>query len=105
MRQLAHDYPEYATPASQAQVLPFWQAPRGPQQFLIGALAMLQAVMLLLLLAVCGNTANLMLARASARHREVGVRLTLGAGPWRVVSLLLTENLLLGGCSAPRSAR
>ena len=47
------------------------------------------------LLAVCGNTANLMLARASARYREVGVRLTLGAGPWRVASLLLTENLLL----------
>ena len=51
--------------------------------------------MLLLLLAVCGNTANLMLARASARYREVGVRLTLGAGPWRVVSLLLMENLML----------
>ena len=94
MRQLAHDYPE-TNKGVEGQVLNFWQAPRGPQQFLISALAILQAVMLLLLLAVCGNTANLMLARASARHREVGVRLTLGAGPWRVVSLLLTENLLL----------
>ena len=94
MRQLAHDYPE-TNKAIHAQVLRFWQAPRGPQQFLISALAVLQAVMLLLLLAVCGNTANLMLARASARSREIGVRLTLGAGPWRVVSLLLTENLLL----------
>ena len=67
------------------------------------ALAMLQGVMLLLLLAVCGNTANLMLARASARHREVGVRLALGAGPWRVVSLLLTENVAAG--AARRRAR
>ena len=103
MRQLAHDYPE-ASGGVQARVLRFWQAPRGPQQFLIGALAILQGVMLLLLLAVCGNTANLMLARASARHREVGVRLTLGAGPWRVVSLLLTENLMLAALGAALGA-
>jgi macrolide transport system ATP-binding/permease protein len=94
MRQLAHDYPE-TNKAMLARVLPFWQAPRGPQQFFVSALAILQGIMLLLLLAVCGNTANLMLARASARYREVGVRLTLGAGPWRVVSLLLMENLML----------
>ncbi len=94
MRQLALDYPD-TNKGIRSEVLPFWRAPHGPQQFLVGALAVLQIVMLLLLLAVCGNTANLMLARASARHREVGVRLTLGAGPWRVASLLLTENLLL----------
>src|SRR5204862_7807569 len=94
MRQLAHDCPD-TNGTMQAEVLSFWQAPRGPQRFLVSALAILQAVMLLLLLAVCGNTANLMLARASARYRETGVRLALGAGPWRLVRLLLTQNLML----------
>lgn len=95
MAQFAHDFPE-SNKGMAGEVRAFWQAPRGPQQYFVAALAMLQGVMLIVLLAVCGNTANLMLARASARYREVGVRLTLGAGPWRVVSLLLTENVMLG---------
>jgi predicted permease len=94
MRQLAHEYPQ-TNADLQAEVLPFWQAPRGPQRMLASALLMLQAVLLLLLLAVCGNTANLMLARASARHREMGMRLALGAPPWRVATLLLTETLTM----------
>src|SRR4030095_13706682 len=80
----------------QAEVLPFWQAPRGPQRMLATSLGILQAIMLVLLLAVCGNTANLVLARASARHREGGVRLALGAGRARIAWLILGENLLLG---------
>ena len=103
MGRLAHDYPE-SNRAVSGEVRAFWRAPRGPQQFFVGALALLQAVLLLLLLAVCGNTANLMLARASARYREIGVRLTLGAGPWRVVSLLLTENLVLAVLGAALGA-
>jgi putative ABC transport system permease protein len=95
MRDLARAYPE-TNATLQAEVLPFWQAPRGPQRMLATALAILQGVLLILLLAVCGNTANLVLARASTRHREMGVRLALGAGPWRVVSLILAENILLG---------
>ena len=94
MRQLSREYPE-TNATMEAEVLPFWQFSRGPQRFLVTALAFLQAIMLLLLVAVCGNTANLMLARASARQREMGMRLALGAGPWRIVRLLLVENLLL----------
>lgn len=78
-----------------AEVLPFWQAPRGPQRFLATALGLLQVVLLLLLLTVCGNAANLMLARASARRREMALRVSLGAGRWQIVRLVLIENLLL----------
>jgi predicted permease len=95
MRQLAQAYPN-TNATLQGEVLAFSQSPHGPQRLLTTALAILQAIMLLLLLAVCGNTANLVLARASARQREMGVRLALGAGPWRIVSLLLTENVVLG---------
>ncbi len=94
MAQLARDYPE-ASAGIGGEILPFWNAPRGPQRMLISGLAVLQGVMLLLLLAVCGNTANLMLARGSTRQREMAVRVALGAGRWRIVSLVLSENMLL----------
>jgi predicted permease len=95
MRDLARAYPE-SNATITGEVLPFWQSPRGPQQMLANMLAMLQGVMLLLLLAMCGNTANLVLARASSRQREIGVRLALGARPGRIFSLLMSESLILG---------
>jgi predicted permease len=94
MAQFARDYPE-ASAGIDGEILSFWKAPRGPQRLLISGLAVLQGVMLLLLLAVCGNTANLMLARGSTRQREMAVRAALGAGRWRIVSLVLSENMLL----------
>ena len=95
MEQLRAEYP--ATNAGVGvEVVPFWNSPRGPQRMMVAALVMLQGIMLLVLLAVCGNTANLVLARASARQREMGVRLALGSGPMRLVRLLLIESLLLG---------
>ena len=93
--RIERDFPE-ANAGFQSEVLPFWRAPRGAQQFVLPGLTVLQAVMLLLLLAVCGNTANLVLARATVRQREVAVRLAIGAGRSRVVRLLMTESLILG---------
>ena len=94
MAQFARDYPD-ANAGIAGEVLPFWDSPHGPQRLLIGGLAILQGVMLLLLLAVCGNAANLMLARGSTRQREMAVRVALGAGRWRIVSLVLSENMVL----------
>jgi predicted permease len=83
-----------------ATVLPVWQSHFGPQAMLLTPITILMGASGVVLLIVCANLANLLLARATGRLKEFSVRLAMGARPMRLVRQLLTETLLMAAAGS-----